>query len=59
VALIAPIRTSEHGQLVAEGKNLEQGVATRRFGWSDRSARPDDVSHRPLTVIAAFANEGR
>jgi hypothetical protein len=26
---------------------LEQQVATRRVGWSDRSARPKDVSHRP------------
>jgi len=32
---------------VAQGKNREQEVATRRFGWSDRSARPEDVSHRP------------
>ena len=44
----APIRTSEDAQLVAQGKNLEQEVPTRRRGRLDRGARPEDVSHSPV-----------
>jgi len=43
----APIRTSEDAQLVAQGKTLEQEVPARRRGCLDRSARQEDVSHRP------------
>jgi hypothetical protein len=42
----APIRTCQDGQLVAQGKHLEQQVSTRRQRESDRSDRPDDVTHR-------------
>jgi len=38
--------TSEDAELVAQGKSLEQEVATRCPSRSDRSARPDDGSHR-------------
>jgi hypothetical protein len=38
--------TSENPELVAEGKRLEQEVSTRRLGWSGRSTRRDDASHR-------------
>jgi hypothetical protein len=31
---------------VVQGKHLEQQVSTRRQGESDRSDRPDDVTHR-------------
>ena len=33
-------------QLVAEGKDLEQQVSTRRQGEPDRNDHPDDVTHR-------------
>jgi hypothetical protein len=42
----APLRTSEDAELVAQGKNLEQEVSTRRRGRSDRNPRLDDGSHR-------------
>jgi hypothetical protein len=32
--------------LVADGKDLEQQVSTRRQGESDRGNRPDEVAHR-------------
>jgi hypothetical protein len=40
------LRTSQDAELVAQGKNLEQGISTRRLGRSDRRPRPDDGSHR-------------
>ena len=42
----ATIRTNEYAQLVAEGKDLEQQVSTRRQGKTDRGDRPDEVTHR-------------
>ena len=42
----AAIRTNEDVQLVAEGKDLEQQVSTRRQGEPDRKDHPDDVTHR-------------
>jgi hypothetical protein len=42
----AAIRTNEYVQLVAEGKDLEQQVSTRRQGEPDRNDHPDDVTHR-------------
>jgi hypothetical protein len=33
-------------QLVAEGKDLEQQVSTRRQGEPDRNDHPDGVAHR-------------
>jgi len=32
-------------QLVAEGKDLEQQVSTRRQGGPDRNDHPDEVTH--------------
>ena len=42
----AAIRTNEDVQLVAEGKDLEQQVSTRRQGEPNRNDHPDDVTHR-------------
>ncbi|HEY6613173.1 MAG TPA: hypothetical protein VIZ32_01600 [Vicinamibacterales bacterium] len=42
----APIRTRQDGQLVGQGKHLEQEVSTRRQRESDRSEHPNDVLHR-------------
>jgi hypothetical protein len=42
----ALIRTSEHGELVAQGKGLEQEILTRCRTRSDRRIRPDHGSHR-------------
>ena len=42
----APIRTRQDGQLVAQGKHLEQEFSTRRQRESDRSEHPNDVLHR-------------
>jgi hypothetical protein len=42
----APIRTRQDGDLVVQGKHLEQQVSTRRQRESDRSDRRDDVTHR-------------
>jgi hypothetical protein len=42
----AAIRTNEYVLLVAEGKDLEQHVSTRRQGEPDRNDHPDDVTHR-------------
>jgi hypothetical protein len=42
----AAIRTNEYVQLVAEGKDLEQQVSTRRQGEPDRSDHADDATHR-------------
>jgi hypothetical protein len=42
----AAIRTNEYVQLVAEGKDLEQQVSTRRQGEPNRNDHPDDVTHR-------------
>ena len=42
----AAIRTNEYVQLVAEGKDLEQQVSTRRQGELDHNDHPDDVTHR-------------
>jgi hypothetical protein len=42
----APIGTSEDAELVAQGKNLEQEVSTRRPSRSAGSTRPGDGSHR-------------
>src|SRR2546422_11423913 len=42
----ARIRTREDGELVAQGKSLEQEVSTRCPSRSDRSTHPDDGSHR-------------
>ena len=42
----ASIRTSEYAQLVAQGKMLEQEVATRSQGRPERSDRPEGVTHR-------------
>jgi hypothetical protein len=42
----AAIRTNEYVQLVAEDKDLEQQVSTRRQGEPDRNDHPDDVTHR-------------
>jgi hypothetical protein len=42
----ATIRTNEYAQLVAEGKDLEQQVSTRRQGEPDRGDSPDEVAHR-------------
>jgi hypothetical protein len=36
----------QYGQLVAQGKHLEQQVSTRRQRESDRSEGQDDVTHR-------------
>jgi hypothetical protein len=36
----------QNGQLVTQGKDLEQQVSTRRPRESDRSDRPADVTHR-------------
>jgi hypothetical protein len=41
----AAIRTNDYVQLVAEGKDLEQQVSTRRQGKPDRRDHPDDVTH--------------
>ena len=41
----AAIRTNEYVQLVAEGKDLEQQVSTRRQGEPDRNDHPDNVTH--------------
>jgi len=41
----APIRPSEDAQLVAQSKNLEQQVSTRRQGESDCRDRSDDATH--------------
>ena len=41
----APIRTRQDGQLVGQGKHLEQEVSTRRQRESDRSEHPNDVLH--------------
>jgi hypothetical protein len=40
------VRTREYAELVAQGQSLEQQVSTRRQRESDRSDRPDDVTHR-------------
>jgi hypothetical protein len=40
------IRASDYAQLVVQGKALEQQVSTRRPGESDRSDRPNDMTHR-------------
>jgi hypothetical protein len=42
----APVGTSQDAELVAQGKNLEQEVSTRRPSRLDPSTRPDDGSHR-------------
>jgi hypothetical protein len=42
----APIGTSEHPQLVAQSKNLEQQVSTLGQGVSDPSDRAHDATHR-------------
>jgi hypothetical protein len=42
----ASVRTRQYGQLVVQGKHLEQQVSTRRQRESDHSDRPDDVPHR-------------
>jgi hypothetical protein len=42
----APVRTRQYGQLVVQDKHLEEQVSTRRQRESDRSDRPDDVTHR-------------
>jgi len=41
-----PVRTRQYGQLVVQGKHLEQQVSTRRQRELDRRDRPDDVTHR-------------
>jgi hypothetical protein len=41
-----PIRTGEYAQLMAQGKTLEQQVATRREGESDCSDYPDQGAQR-------------
>jgi len=39
--------SNERGRAaVAEGKDLEQQVSTRRQGEPDRNDHPDDVTHR-------------
>jgi hypothetical protein len=43
----APIRTPEYGKLMAQGKHLEQQVAARPQGQSDRRDHPGDLTHRP------------
>jgi hypothetical protein len=42
----APVRTHQDGQLVAQGKHLEEQVSTRQQRESDRSDPPDDATHR-------------
>jgi hypothetical protein len=42
----ASIRTRPDGQLMAQGKYLEQEVSTGRQGESDRNEGPSDVLHR-------------
>jgi hypothetical protein len=41
-----PIRTTQYVPLMAEGKDLEQQVTTRRQGEPGRNDHPDDVTHR-------------
>jgi hypothetical protein len=42
----APIRTREDGDLVVQGKHLEQQVSTSRQRQSDRRDGRHDVTHR-------------
>ena len=42
----APVGMSEDAELVAQGKNLEQEVSTRRPTRLGLSTRPDDGAHR-------------
>ncbi len=43
----AMIRTSEHAQLVAQGKILEEEVSTRGQSRPERRDHPEGLTHRP------------